>query len=645
MFEFVRTHTRLLQFLLLIVIVPGFVIGWGLRGYNNFAENRGNTVATVEGQPITRAEWNAANQRQIERMRAQMPNVDIKLLDTPEMKRRTLDQLVRERVLYAAAADLHLGVTNAELVRAIETMPELGQVRGPDGRIDRAKYKEFLAARGMSEADFESRVRQDLLLQQVLKGVQDSAFAPDSVAKISMNALLQQREVQVQRFEAKDYAAKVNPTDAELKAYYDNPSHKAEFTAPEQATIDYVVLDLDTLAKGITVSDKDLRDYYEQNKSRYGVPEERQARHILIQVDKNAPADVRAKAKAQAEQILAEARKNPAAFPELAKKYSQDAGSKDSGGELGFFTRDAMTKPFADAVWAMKPGQISDVVESEFGYHIIQLEAVRGGDVKPFDAVRADVEQEVKKQLAQKRFADAAEQFSNTVYEQADSLQPAVDKLHLQKQTATVQRTPQPGAAGPLASKKFLDAVFSSDALKNKHNTEAIETAPFTMAAAHVTQYTPAHLLPFDQVKDRVRERVVAEQAAALARKDGEARLAQLKQGGDAAGLGAATWVSRDNPGGLAPELLNAVLGADTSKLPVAVGASLGDQGYAVARIDQVRSPDASTEPMKSLLGRYDGVWGDAEVQAYLDALKKRYKVELKPAAIAADAGASQAED
>jgi peptidyl-prolyl cis-trans isomerase D len=642
MFEFVRSHTKLFQFLLLIVIVPGFVIGWGLSGYNNFSENRVNTVAVVAGEPITRTQWDAAHQRQIERLRAQMPNVDIKLLDTPEMRQRTLDELVRERVLYAAAADLHLGVTAPRLVHALETMPELAEVRGPDGRIDREKYKQLLAARGLSEAGFEQRLREDLMLQQVLQGIESTSFAPDSVAKISLDALLQQREVQVQRFDPKDYAAKVNPTDAQLQAYYDNPANQTQFKAPEQATIDYAVLDLDALAKGITVSDKDLHDYYEQNKSRYTVPEERQARHILIQVDKNAPADVRAKAKARAEQILAELRKNPGSFAELAKKDSQDAGSKDNGGELGFFTRDAMTKPFADAVWTMKPGQISDVVESDYGYHIIELEAVRGGDVKPFEAVRASIEDEVRKQLAQKRYADAAEQFSNLVYEEADSLQPAIDKLHLQKQTATVQRTPAPGTQGPLASSKFLDAVFSNDALRNKHNTEAVETAPYQMVAAHVVQYSPAHLMPFAQVKDRVREHVVQQQAAELARKDGEARLAQLKQSNDGAGLPAAAWVSRDKAGDLPPKVLDAALGANASKLPTTLGVDLGDQGYAVLRIDQLRNPDPNTEPMKSLLPRYASAWGEAAAQAYLDALKQRYKVEIKSGALqAADATAS----
>jgi len=303
MFEFVRTHTRLLQFVLALLVFPSFIL-FGVQGYNRYMEGGNATVAKVDGQPITRAEWDAAHQRQIERMRAQMPNLDVKLFDTPEMKQQTLDQLVRERVLLNASEKLHLQPSDERLAHALMTMPELAMLRGPDGRIDRAKYEQLLAAQGMSPPIFEARLRQDLALRQVLGGIGDTVVAPAAVSKASLDALLQQREVQLQRFEAKDYLSKVNPSDAEIEAYY--KSHQSEFQAPEQATIEYVVLDLEALKKGITVSEKELRDYYEQNKSRYGTPEERHAAHILVKADKDAPAAERAKAKARAEALLAE---------------------------------------------------------------------------------------------------------------------------------------------------------------------------------------------------------------------------------------------------------------------------------------------------------------------------------------------------
>ncbi len=644
MFEFVRTHTRLLQFLLALLVFPSFIL-FGVQGYNRFTEGGNATVAKVDGHAITKTEWDAVHQRQIERMRAQMPTLDVKMLDTPEKRQQALDQLVNERVLATAADDLHLAATDQRLFHALTTMPELASLRKPDGTFDKARYEQLLAAQGMSPAMYEARLKRDLTLRQVLDGVTATVFSPKAVSRASLDAFLQRREVQVQKFNAADYAAKVSPTDAELDAYY--KAHQDEFRAPEQANIEYVVLDLEALKRTVTVSDKELQEYYQQNIKRYQAPEERHAAHILIKAEKGAPADERAKAKARAEGLLAEVKKNPAAFPELAKKNSDDPGSKDNGGDLGFFNRDAMVKPFADAAFALKPGELSGVVESDFGYHIIKLIEARGGETKPFDAVKANVEDEVKKQLAQRKYAEAAETFSNMVYEQSDSLQPVADKLKLEKKTAIIQHAALAPGNGPLSSAKFVDAVFGSDAVRNKRNTEAVEVGPNQLASGRIVQYTAAHVLPLAEVKDRVKQSVVASQAAALARKDGEARVAQLKQGGDAgAGLAEPVWVSRLQPQGLPREVVEAAIKADASKLPAIVGVDLGAEGYAVVKLGKVQAPAADADEVTRLQARYTQAWTEAESIAYLNALKRRFKVEIKAEASkveAADGAASAA--
>lgn len=639
MFDFVRNNTRLLQGLLVILIFPAFVVA-SCQGYNRFMEGGNATVAKVDGQAITQAEWDAAHQRQAERVRQQMPNIDPKLLDSPEAKHETLNQLVRERVLFAALQDEHLAVTDQRLTRELLAVPQLAALRKPDGSMDVEAYRSLLAAQGLTPASFEARVRQDAAMKQVLGAVESSAIGPGAVAHAALDALLQRRSVQVQRFGLADYRAKVQPTDPELETYYKD--HGDRFRAPEQARIEYVVLGLDALMQGITVSDEELRKYYDENIARYTSAEERRASHILVKADKDAPQAERDKAKAKAEALLAEVRKAPATFAEVAKKNSDDPGSAAQGGDLDFFGRGAMVKPFEDAAFAMKPGEISNVVASDFGFHIIRLDAVRGGQKKPFEAVKAEIEAEVRKQLAQRKYAEAAEQFSNTVYEQSDSLQPVIDKLKLAKQSATVQRNPAPGATGALGSQKLLDAVFSSDATQNKRNTEAVEIGPNQMAAARVVEYTPARVQPLADVKSQVRDRVVAEQAAALARKDGEARVAALRDAGDgaAAGLPAAVEVSRAQPQNLPRPLLDAVLRADASKLPAVVGVEVPGEGYAVARITQVLPPDAKSPEMAQLMPRYAAAWGQAEGEALYAALKARYKVELKGAGVAPAASA-----
>jgi peptidyl-prolyl cis-trans isomerase D len=399
------------------------------------------------------------------------------------------------------------------------------------------------------------------------------------------------------------------------------------------------VLDLQTLQKGLSVSDDDLQRFYAENLSRYTAAEERRASHILIKADKDMAAAERQKARAKADALLEQVRKSPGEFAELARKNSDDPGSAERGGDLDFFSRGAMVKPFDDAVFAMKPGEISNVVESEFGFHIIQLTGQRGGEKKSFDAVRAEIEAEVKKQLAQKRYAEAAEQFTNTVYEQADSLQPAIEKLKLEKRSATVQRLPAPGASGPLASAKLLEAVFGNDAVRNKRNTDAVEVGPNQLAAARIVEYLPARTLPLADVKDQVRERLMAEQAAALARKDGQALLAQLQKSADAK-LPETAVIGRIGSQGMPRDVIDAVLGADPGKLPAPVGVDLGPQGYLVAKVTQVLPRDPAVANEQTLQSQYAQAISAAETMAYYSALKSRYKAEVKPRAVAAAASA-----
>ena len=638
MFEFVRTHNRLLQFLLALVIVPSFVVV-GVQGYSSFMDGSTKTVAKVDGTDVKLAELDAAHRQQIERYTQQMPGADIKMFDTPEMKRQTLDVMVRERVLMYTTAKDHLVVSDDRLKRLFLTDPQYAAFRKADGTVN----AEMLAAQGMSSEMFAERLRQDFAFKQVLMGVAGSSMSGATVATAATDALLERREAQLQRFDAKDYQAKVNPTEADVKAYYD--AHSAQFKSPETASIEYTILDLDTLKKQASgLTDAKLREYYDQNINRYSVAEERRASHILISAAKEAPAEERTKAKAKAEALLAQLRKAPGTFAEVAGKNSQDPGSASKGGDLDFFARGAMVKPFEDAAYAMKPDEISNVVESDFGFHIIKLVAVRGGDKKPFEAVRAEILDEVTKQQAQKDYVEKAEQFSNTVYEQADSLQPVIDKLKLTKLTATVMRDPQPGVKGPLASPKLLKAVFSNDVLKNKRNTEAVETGPSQMVSARVVSYQPERVLPLEAVNDQVLAKVRTEQALAAARKDGQARMAAVRANITEA-LPQTLNVSRTQMQNLPRPIVDAILRADLAKGPNVVGVDLPDQGFAVVKVVKVVTRDAADPDNARAKPYVEKTLADAETAAYYETLKKRFKVEVHAAALAPSADVNAATD
>jgi peptidyl-prolyl cis-trans isomerase D len=630
MFEFFRTHTRWVLGFLVLLIIPSFVF-FGVEGYTQFREAGNRKVAEVDGQSVTQAEWDAAHQRNIDRLRRQMPGIDVKLLDTPEARKDTLEGILRERVLIAEARKQHLFPSDVRLQRLFVSDPQFAQLRNPDGSVN----KDILAAQGMSSEMFAQQLRMDIGMRQVLAGVAGSATAPKAAVDAAVQAVMQRREVQGRLFEAKAYEAKVNPSDAEIEAYY--KANEAPFRLAEQAEIEYVLLDIEALKKTVAVTEDDLKKYYAENASRYTAAEERRASHILIKADKDATAPEKQKAKARAEELLAEVRKAPASFADVARKHSQDEGSAQRGGDLDFFGRGAMVKPFETAAFTLKTGEISPVIESDFGYHVIRLDAVRGGDKKPFEAVRAEIESEVQRQLAQRKYAEVAEQFTNTVYEQSDSLQPAVEKFKLEKKTALVLRKPAPGTPGPLTNQKLLDALFSTDSINSKRNTDAVDLGNSQLISARIVKHQPSRLPPLSDVRERVKSAVVRQQAAALARKEGEALLATLKQT-PATALGESEVVSR-GAGKLPPEVVDAVLRADSDKLPAPLGVSLGEQGYWVGKVLKVLPADAAEASNPAVPQQYARAWAAAESEAFYQALKKRHGAEVK----APDAAASAA--
>ncbi|MCY7316630.1 MAG: SurA N-terminal domain-containing protein [Rubrivivax sp.] len=634
MFEFVRNNTRMALGFVLLLIIPSFIF-FGVDGYSRFTDGSNASVAKVDGVSITRGEWENAHQRVIDSARRQNPTQDVQSLDTPTARRDTLDRLVTDRVLLAAATRLHLAPTDERLRRLFATDPQYAALRNPDGSVNR----ELLAMQGMSSEGFAQQLRQELSVQQLLAGIGRTAFAPPSIAAAGLDPLLQRREVQIQRFDPAAFRARATPSEAEVEAFY--KTQQTALRAPEQADVEYVLLDLAALAKGVALGDDELRKFYADNAARYSTPEERRASHVLVKVDKNMPAAAKEQAKLRAEELLVQARKNPAAFAELARNNSQDPGSAAQGGDLDFFGRGAMVKPFETAAFSLKPGEVSEVFETDFGYHFLTVTGMRGGDKKPFEAVRAEIDKELRNAKAKAEWPKMAEQFTNTVYEQSDSLQPVVDKLKLGKKTATVQRTPAPGASGPWASTKLLDAVFGNEAVANKRNTDAVEVAPNQLVSARVVKHTPSRTLEFAEVKDTVRERLIVQQASALARKEGEARVAALKQT-PAEALPLTLVVSRAQSQGAPRAVIDAVMRADASKLPAIVGVDLQGQGYLVLRITQVLPREAAAGSEAQLQGQFAQAWAAAEAEAYIASLKKRVKADVKGgASMAADAASA----
>jgi len=557
------------------------------------------------------------------------PRFDQKLFETPEAKQEVLDGLVAERAISAEVARSHLAVGNASLARAIQEQTGL---RKPDGSFDLDAYKAFLTSQGMTAQAFEQRIGYQMAVQQLAESVQATSFAPRSVAGRLSDINDQQREVQELLLPIANYASQVKVTDDMIKAYYDK--NAALFQVPEQIKAEYVVFNADAVEKQVSVTDAEIADAYNKNKARFSTPEKRSASHILITVPKDAkPADDAA-AKAKAQAILAEVQKNPNEFAKIAKAQSQDPGSAELGGDLGVVEKGLFDKPVEDAIFQLKEGEVSGLVRSSFGYHIVKVTKVVPSTQKTLEEAKPEIVADLKKTKLSNKYTELAEIFSNTVYEQSDSLKPVADKLGLSIQTADgLTRTPNPALGNsPVNNDKFLKAIFSQDAIANKRNTEAVEVAPSTLVAGRVVQFKPASKRPLAEVADQIRQRVTQEEELRLARQAGEAKLAALKASGDATGFGDVKVLSRTmtTDPGINHAAALAVLKADVSKLPAYIGLELPGQGYGIYRIGKVTMPaKPDQDRRKQEADSIARAIGNAETYGYIEALKKKAKAKL----------------
>lgn len=616
MFEFVRNNARWMMGVILALTAVAFLAP---QGYTGFMEATSTGVASVAGQKITQAEWDNAHRQNMDNVLRQNPGLDAKLLDSEMARRQTLEGLVQQRLIEAAAAGQHLEVGNERLEARFARDPQLAFLRDANGGVN----KVALAAQGMSKEQLIERLRADLRQRQVLAAVGQPAGEATVAAGLAFDALLQRREVRVQHFDPRAYVEQVQLSDADVASYYALPETQKRWTRPESAQIEYLLLDAEQLKAGIKIDEAELRKFYDENSAaRYATAEERRASHILLTLDGKDEKAVRAKA----EQLLAEAKKDPSKFAELARQNSQDETTVNEGGQLDFLARGALTQSVDDAVFALKVGEIAGPVKSEFGLHIVKLDAVRGGGVRAFEAVRAEIEGELQAQKARQRYQQLAESFSALVFEQPDSLQPAAEKLGLTIQKADVQRQPQPGQQGLLASAKLLDAVFGVEALRNKRNTETVEVAPNQLVSARIVQHRPAAAPALAEVKDAVRAQLQLQRAAELAKKAGEARVAQAASD---EGLGNAQWISRPASNGLPQAVVDAALRADAGKLPAVFGVDQGAGGYWVLKLLQVGDRQPDVIPAEAATRQYAQAWAQAEGRAYLEALKLSHKAKI----------------
>ena len=619
MFDLVHKHKKLVTIILGLIAIT--FATWGIESYTSMRGGR-EVVASVNGIDISSREFEEELQRQQDQLRQLLgQNFDTAELDTPESRRAVLERLISERLVASEAARANLTVSDESLVEAIHSFPAF---RGADGSFSRTTYESVLRTQNppMTPAQFESRLRHDLSVAQLARAVGEAAI-PSRTVTARLGALeAQRREIAEARIATQQFLPQVKVDEAQAKAHYE--ANKDAFRTPERIKAEYVMLSAEAIAAQESVSPDEVRKHWE---AAYG-PKLRE----------------KEEARKKAEAIAAEVRKNPASFAEVAKRESQDPGSRGNGGDLGFTARGSFVKPFEDALYRMKQGEVSGVVESEFGFHVIQLTGIQRKDgkeerrashiliaapvdAKPLEALRGEIEAELKKARASKRYSEAADDFRNMVYEQFDSLKPAAERFKLKLQTTGwLSRSPNQ-ELGALDNPKLIAALFSPDSLERKRNTDAVEVAPATLVAARVLEHQPAAQRKFEEARGEIIDMLRRREAAELARKDGAAKLEQLRKGADAGvKWSAPKIVSRREPQGLPGEVLRQVMAADAARLPAHLGVPAGDSGYLLLRISKVIEADAKQQAAGN---RPAALLGAAQYDAYVASLRQQADIEI----------------
>ncbi len=631
MLEAIRERAQgwIAKVILVLIVVP-FAL-WGIESY--FSGSSGDDwVAKVGDVKISRQQFSNVLQDQIERLRqAQGPAFDAAQTRTPQFRKQVLDGLVERDALIQAAQQAGLVATDAQVASIIGQVPAFQE----NGKFSRKLYGQLLAARGMTPAQFENQLRQDILVETWQSPIVVGEWVPPSLTARMAALLAQQREVSWVDVKASDYAKQSAPTTAEVAAYY--RAHPQDYTRPAAVKLHYVVFSPAVLAQGVQPSDAQIQQYYQDHQAQYAQPEEREASHILIAVNGTDPA-LWAAAKARAEQILAQVRKNPADFAALAKRYSQDPGSAANGGNLGFFTRDAMVKPFADAVFAMqKPGEIVGPVKSQFGYHIIRLDAIKPAQTLPMVQVKGSIAAILRQREAQSRYDRDADDFSDKVYEEGKALAPVAKRYGLSVQsTDWITRA---GAPAPLNNAKLLDAVFAADSIQKRQNTEAVDVGNHTLVAARVVDYRAPQLQPLSAVQVAITQKLTAQKEAQLTQQAGTRLLGQLRQGLEPPNTRWTAFKQLDRQQMLQQlgdaEAAQQVFRLPADKLPVYTSYVLPDGSWRIVRLTRVVTPaDTSPDLRSAVAAGLKQSYVRADMDAAAALVKAEEKVQIRKNAL-----------
>lgn len=631
MLEFIRNRAKgWLAWVIVGLITVPFAL-WGIHNY--IGGGGASYVAKVAGQEISQSQFENTYQQQRQQLEQMFGGQIPDMFSEQMLRAQVLEQMIEQEVVIQAALGLGMRVSDRQLANVIRSVDAFYE----DGVFSQERYLNLLARQGMTPAMFEQRVRRDLLAEQLESGFSSTAFVTPQAIDAFIRLDRQQRSFEWLRVRASDFIAQLNITEADIQAWYE--SNAARYQTQEQVKLDYLEIRADQFVDATEVEEDELRMRYEARIDQYRSPEERRASHILVRLEDGASdAAIRA-AREKAEALLARIRSGED-FATLATSESDDTGSAASGGDLGYFSRGMMVASFEDVAFALEAGQVSELVRSPFGFHIIRLEDARGGELTPYEVVREDLYREVKQERAERRYYEMVEGLANYTYEHQDSLSVAAEELGLPIQTTDF--ITRRGGAGIAANPRVLSAAFSDELLNRRINSDPLEISRDHTVVVRVNEHRAAALRPLDEVRDSIVAALHQQRSSELAREQAASLLTGIEQGTAMADFAAQTGVSigsrqviqRDSDG-FEPDVIEAVFAmprpASEGYTSHLLGLGNGDQLvlvlHEVVDADPAEADAAQRAQVEQLLRRVNAI---ASSEAMLSSIREKTDITIR---------------
>ncbi len=610
------TDSKLAKVILAIIIIP-----FALFGIDSYLSSVGSNVyvAKVNGTEISGQQYQNSEALIKDQMGSE--NNDPALFQSPEFKKAVIDNLISTELVNQSISENGFVISNDQLSSYIVGMPDFQK----DGKFSQERYDEIVQYNNLTPKRLEDRIRVQMATQQVKDSLNRMIHVPKEIIQPLVNLAYQKRDISLHEIKLDDYKKKITPTDEEISKFYEENTNA--FVRPDRIKIEFLIYSVAGIVPSISVTDDEVKQFFNENKDNFQAGQQRKAKHILFAYQPGIDFEEKAKIKDLAQTTLNEIKKTPSIFNKKAEELSQDIESAKNGGDLGFFSRGDMVKPFEEAVFSLEENELSELVETEFGLHIIMLTEIKGENLS-FDKLKTQIKGELIYGKALEEYSTKAEDFNNIVYENSENLEEAANTFGLEIQQS--QWLTLDDARKFFNNEAFANEIFSTQSIESKTNTLAIEVSPNNLVSARVIDFSPSAIEPLDVVREKVNDYIISSRSQELIIEDGNNLVEELKTNKKNVEWFDELVIDRIDKQGLSDPLVKKIFQVDTKELPAYEGFYDLSGEYVVIKVNKVITDNVDDELSVDLYrDEYETAIKTAIQAAYVDDLRADADIQV----------------